>query len=65
MASSRTRGIPVEIDEFETTDPELRGEMKITVTLADAEAGTQVTGLHEGLPPGVSLADNAATQQPV
>ena len=48
----------VEVDEFETTDPRLRGEMKITITLAEADGGTEVTGLHEGLPPGVSIADN-------
>jgi len=50
----------VEIDEFETTDPALRGEMTITIILADADGGTDVTGLHEGLPPGVSIADNQA-----
>ena len=50
----------VEVDEFETTDPVLRGEMTITITLADADGGTEVTGLHEGLPPGVSIADNQA-----
>ena len=50
----------VEIDEFETTDPALRGEMTITIILADADGGTEVTGLHEGLPPGVSIADNQA-----
>jgi uncharacterized protein YndB with AHSA1/START domain len=50
----------VEVDEFETTDPRLRGEMKITITLVDADGGTLVTGLHEGLPPGVSTADNEA-----
>jgi len=50
----------VEVDEFETTDPLLHGEMTITITLADADAGTEVTGLHEGLPPGVSIADNQA-----
>ena len=50
----------VEVDEFETTDPVLRGEMTITIILADADGGTKVTGLHEGLPPGVSIADNQA-----
>jgi uncharacterized protein YndB with AHSA1/START domain len=48
----------VEVDEFETTDPALAGEMKITITLVDADGGTQVLGVHEGLPPGLSLADN-------
>jgi uncharacterized protein YndB with AHSA1/START domain len=50
----------VEVDEFETADPELRGEMKITITLADADGGTDVAAVHEGLPRGVSLADNEA-----
>lgn len=48
----------VEVDEFETTDPALRGEMTITITLVDAQGGTDVFGEHEGLPPGVSPADN-------
>jgi uncharacterized protein YndB with AHSA1/START domain len=48
----------VEVDEFETDDPALRGEMTITITLADADGGTDLVGLHEGLPPGVSTADN-------
>jgi uncharacterized protein YndB with AHSA1/START domain len=49
----------VEIDEFETDDPDLRGEMRITVTLQDApDGGTELTAVHEGLPPGVAPADN-------
>jgi uncharacterized protein YndB with AHSA1/START domain len=48
----------VEVDEFETDDPSLQGEMTITISLADADGGTEVTGVHEGLPPGVPLADN-------
>ena len=48
----------VEIDEFETSDPALRGEMTVTIVLADADGGTEVVGLHEGLPRGVPLADN-------
>jgi uncharacterized protein YndB with AHSA1/START domain len=50
----------VEVDEFETTDPSLQGEMKVTITLVEADGGTDVVGVHEGLPPGVSLADNEA-----
>lgn len=50
----------VELDEFETDDPELRGEMKITITLAGANGGTELVAVHEGLPPGLSLADNDA-----
>ncbi len=44
--------------EFETADPELVGEMTITTTLADADGGTDVSIVHEGLPAGVSSADN-------
>ncbi|HET7533506.1 MAG TPA: SRPBCC family protein [Nocardioidaceae bacterium] len=50
----------VEADEFETEDPAMRGEMTITVTLAEADAGTDLVALHEGLPSGVSTADNEA-----
>jgi hypothetical protein len=42
--------------EFETTDPALRGEMTITITLADADGGTDVFAVHDRL----STADNEA-----
>jgi uncharacterized protein YndB with AHSA1/START domain len=48
----------VEIDEFETTNPNLQGEMTITITLAEAEEGTELVATHEGLPRGVSPEDN-------
>ncbi len=48
----------VEVDEFETDDPALRGEMTITITLEDADGGTDLVAVHDGLPPGVSPADN-------
>jgi uncharacterized protein YndB with AHSA1/START domain len=48
----------VEIDEFETDDPAMRGEMTLTITLADVEGGTELIATHEGLPPGISPADN-------
>lgn len=48
----------VEVDEFETTDPALRGEMTITITLSDADGGTDLLAVHDGLPRGVSPADN-------
>lgn len=48
----------VEVDEFETADPALGGEMTITITLADADGGTELVAVHEGLPRGVSPADN-------
>jgi uncharacterized protein YndB with AHSA1/START domain len=48
----------VEVVEFETTDPVLRGKMTDTITLTDADGGTDILAVHDGLPPGVSLADN-------
>jgi uncharacterized protein YndB with AHSA1/START domain len=48
----------VEVDEFETADPALCGEMTITITLADADGGTDLIAVHDGLPRGVSPADN-------
>lgn len=48
----------VEAIEFETADPSLGGEMTVTVTLTDSGGGTDVVGVHERLPPGVSAADN-------
>ena len=49
----------VEVVEFETTDPDLRGEMTITISLADAKGGgTDVLAVHDALPPGVPIADN-------
>ncbi len=48
----------VQVIEFETDDPGMRGEMTATYTLADADGGTEVVGRHEDLPPGVSPADN-------
>ena len=50
----------VEVVEFETADPALRGEMTITIALADAESGTDVQAVHDRLPPGLSPADNEA-----
>ena len=48
----------VEVLEFETRDPSLRGEMTITTTLADADGGTEVMVTHEGIPAGVAPEDN-------
>jgi uncharacterized protein YndB with AHSA1/START domain len=48
----------VEAVEFETADLALRGEMTITITLADADGGTEVIAVHDRLPPGLSAADN-------
>lgn len=49
----------IETTEFETADPTLQGEMRITFTLSDAQdGGTDIDAVHEGLPPGVPPADN-------
>ena len=50
----------VEVVEFETADPALQGEMTITISLADAEGGTEILAVHDRLPPGLSPADNEA-----
>jgi uncharacterized protein YndB with AHSA1/START domain len=50
----------VEVEEFETDDPALAGEMKSTITLRDAAGGTELVAVHENLPPGLSPADNEA-----
>jgi uncharacterized protein YndB with AHSA1/START domain len=49
----------VEHDEFETDDPAFSGAMTISIALSDAEAGgTELVATHDGVPAGVSLADN-------
>jgi uncharacterized protein YndB with AHSA1/START domain len=48
----------VEVLEFETADPELRGEMTVTTTLTDAAGGTSVLVVHEGIPDKIPPADN-------
>ena len=48
----------VEVFQFESAAGGLHGEMKITVTLADASGGTAVTVLHEGIPEGLPVEDN-------
>ena len=50
----------VDVVEFETADPALQGEMTSTITLADADGGTEVLAVHDRLPPGLSPADNEA-----
>ena len=50
----------VEVLEFETADPALRGEMTMTTTLTDAGDGTDVLVVHEGVPDSVPVADNEA-----
>jgi uncharacterized protein YndB with AHSA1/START domain len=48
----------VEVFQFETADPALRGSMTMTTTLTDAVGGTDVRVVHEGIPDGVAAADN-------
>jgi uncharacterized protein YndB with AHSA1/START domain len=49
----------VEVNWFETDDPAMRGEMTSTILLSDAtDGGTDVVGIHEGLPAGVKVSDN-------
>jgi uncharacterized protein YndB with AHSA1/START domain len=57
-----TRLVPaeqtVEVLEFETDDPGLRGTMTVTTTLTEADGGTDVLVVHEGIPDTVPSADN-------
>jgi uncharacterized protein YndB with AHSA1/START domain len=48
----------VEVIEFETSDPAMRGEMTVSFTLTDAGDGTEIRAVHANLPPGLSPADN-------
>lgn len=50
----------VEVDEFESDDPDLTGPMTITITLVDADGGTDLSAVHEGVPAGVRPEDNEA-----
>jgi len=34
--------------------------MTITITLVDADGGTDVLAVHDGIPPGLPTADNEA-----
>ena len=53
----------VEVVEFETTDPAASAEMTITIALDDPDGGTEILAVHDGLPPGLSTADNEAGWQ--
>lgn len=48
----------VEVLEFETEDPAMRGEMRITFTLNEVKGGTELVAVHEGVPDGVRPEDN-------
>lgn len=48
----------VQVLEFETEDPAMRGEMTISFTLTDADGGTELLAIHDQLPSGLSPSDN-------
>lgn len=48
----------VEAVEFETDSPDLGGTMTMTTTLTDADGGTDVLVVHEGIPDAVPAEDN-------
>ncbi|KFE66447.1 SRPBCC family protein [Hyalangium minutum] len=48
----------IEVVEFETENPAMRGEMTITFTLTDADGGTELLAVHDGVPSGVPPSDN-------
>ena len=48
----------VEVTAFETTDPQMQGEMIGTFHLQDTVDGTLLTATHQDVPPGVSPEDN-------
>jgi uncharacterized protein YndB with AHSA1/START domain len=50
----------IEVDEFETSDPDFSGEMTMTIRLSDMGGATQLLATHEGVPPGISREDNEA-----
>jgi uncharacterized protein YndB with AHSA1/START domain len=41
----------VEVMEFETADPAMSGEMRVTYTVTDTGAGTDVLAVHDNVPP--------------
>lgn len=48
----------VEVVEFETADPAMQGDMKVTTALLDAGGGTEIVVAYEGMPPGLPAAAN-------
>ncbi len=50
----------VEVMSFESADEAFAGEMTMTTNLQDAEGGTQVELVHEGIPDAVRPEDNEA-----
>ena len=50
----------VEVIEFESADPALGAPMTMTTTLTDADGGTEILLVHDGIPASVPPADNEA-----
>lgn len=48
----------VQIMEFETDDPRMQGEMRVTYEITDNADGTLLHALHDSVPEGISPADN-------
>jgi uncharacterized protein YndB with AHSA1/START domain len=48
----------VEVAEFESQDPSFTCEMRMTVSFADANGGTEITILCEDIPKGIRPEDN-------
>jgi len=48
----------VEVLAFESDDPDLREQMTMTTSLRDAEGGTEVELVHDGVPDAVRPEDN-------
>ncbi|MBM0226682.1 MULTISPECIES: SRPBCC family protein [Micromonospora] len=48
----------VEVVEFETDDPALRGAMTMTTTLTDVDGGAEVVVVHDGIPDAIPAEDN-------
>lgn len=53
----------VEVLEFVTEMPDMTGAQTVTFALTDVDGGTHVDVLHEGVPPGLSHADNEVSWQ--
>jgi uncharacterized protein YndB with AHSA1/START domain len=49
----------VEVMEFESTDPDLGGEMTMTTSLREVAVGTEVELRHDGIPDAIAPQDNA------
>lgn len=48
----------VQLVEFETPNPDMQGEMRISYELRDVDGGTDIIAVHEGLPDAVAPEEN-------